>query len=180
LAGVPDGAELPAGLTILRLASGNERLAYAAREVLEIANVNGALEPVEGEAALAGVALIEGEPAELVDCHALFARRCAHSAVSRGLTCRLDGEDDWMRNFLGPVIEAAGYRIVAGDEEADIAFVDRPAAAAAEDEPGAAARRAIRLRDRPEAAGDAGDSIYRYDRAALMSALLRAGEELAA
>ena len=80
-----------------------------------------------------------------------------------------------MRNFLGPIIEAAGYRIVDGDEPADIAFLDSATGA----EPGQDARKAIRLRNEPGSA-DSADSIYRYDRAALMAALLRAGEELAA
>ena len=78
-----------------------------------------------------------------------------------------------MQSFLGPIIEAAGYRIVGGSEPADIAFVESD-----ERRAGPEVRKAIRLSDRP---GDGGeDAIYRYDRAALMSALLRAGEELAA
>ena len=56
-----------------------------------------------------------------------------------------------------------------------IAFVDP---AAGEDAQGDA-RKAIRLRNEPGKAGGT-DSIYRYDRAGLMAALLRAGEELAA
>jgi two-component system chemotaxis sensor kinase CheA len=173
LAGVSEGAELPEHLTVLRLAADGQCIAYAAREVLEIASMTGRLKRIEGQTALAGVTLIEGAPAEVVDCHALFAR---HGATSgKGLTCRLVGDDGWMRNFLAPIVEAAGYRIVSGDEDADVAFVDL---AAGEDQV-AAARKAIRLRAEIEAIGGA-DSIYRYDRAALMSALLRAGEELAA
>ena len=79
-----------------------------------------------------------------------------------------------MRNFLAPIIEAAGYRLVA-EGPADIAFIDGELAEEEECE----ARKAIRLRSAPGSAGGA-DSIYRYDRAALMAALLRAGEELAA
>jgi two-component system chemotaxis sensor kinase CheA len=83
-----------------------------------------------------------------------------------------------MRNFLGPIIEAAGYRVVDGDEPADIAFVDGAADA------DCAARKAIHLRSTPGSggagSGEGVDSIYRYDRAGLMAALLRAGEELAA
>ncbi len=172
LAGVPEGAELPETLTILRLNANGERMAYAAREVLEIASLDGAIERIDGETALAGVTLIEGETAELVDCHALFARHVAPMAGTRGLSCRLEGDDAWMRNFLGPIIEAAGCRIVADGEEADIAFVDGQAAASG------AAKRSIRLCDKPDAS-DA-ESIYRYDRAGLMSALLRAGEDMAA
>ena len=124
---------------------------------------------------MVGVTLVDGETAELVDCHALFAGHATLTATARSLTCRLDGEDGWMKDFLGPIIEAAGYRIVAGDEAADIAFIDPLAGEAAPGE----ARKAIRLRNEPGSAGGA-DSIYRYDRVALMAALLRAGEELAA
>jgi two-component system chemotaxis sensor kinase CheA len=168
LAGVPESVELPEWLTVLRLCDGDRRIAYAAREVLEIATLTGALSRVEGQPSLAGVTLIEGEPAELVDCHALFARRA--SAAASPLSCRLASDDGWMRNFLGPIVEAAGYRIAPDGEPADIAFIG-----AGEDSAGAEARTAIRLSD-----GTEGEGIYRYDRAALMAALLRAGEGLAA
>jgi two-component system chemotaxis sensor kinase CheA len=120
-----------------------------------------------------GVTLVDGETAELIDCHALFAGQVSHTAGAHSLTCRLSGEDGWMRNFLGPIIEAAGYRIVEDDEPADVAFVDGAADAEVD------ARKAIHLRSTPGKGGGA-DSIYRYDRAGLMAALLRAGEELAA
>ena len=51
-----------------------------------------------------------------------------------------------MRNFLGPIIEAAGYQIV-DDGPADIAFVDGEAA----DDEECEARKAIRLRSAPGA-----------------------------
>jgi two-component system chemotaxis sensor kinase CheA len=175
LAGVPEGAELSERLIVLRLGDGGEPIAYAASEVLDIATLSGVLKRVGGKPTVVGVTLVDGETVELVDCHALFAGHSAHAGPAHSLTCRLDGEDGWMKNFLGPIIEAAGYRIVAGDEPADIAFVD-PAAG---DQVQGDARKAIRLRNEPGSAGGA-DSIYRYDRAALMAALLRAGEELAA
>jgi two-component system chemotaxis sensor kinase CheA len=177
LAGVPDGADLPERLTVLRLSDGERRVAYAAIEILEIASFAGTLAPADGRADLAGIALIEGEAFEVIDCHALFARHAGLS-VGAGLSCRLEGDDGWMQNFLGPIVEAAGYRIVAGGEPADIAFV------AGEEQGGASkaacpdVRRAIRLTDRP--GNTAAGGIYRYDRAAVMAALLRAGEELAA
>jgi two-component system chemotaxis sensor kinase CheA len=118
--------------------------------------------------------MVDGETAELVDCHALFASHATQSSGQGSLTCRLSGEDAWMRNFLGPIIEAAGYRIVA-EGPADIAFLNGES----EDDGECEARRAIRLRSAPGSAGGV-DSIYRYDRAGLMAALLRAGEELAA
>jgi two-component system chemotaxis sensor kinase CheA len=170
LAGMAEDGELPTELTVLRLGDGHQRIAYAAREVLEIASLSGALAPIEGQRGLAGVTLIEGETAELIDCHALFAR---YANTSPALSCRLAGDaDGWMRNFLGPIVEAAGYRIVDGDEPADIAFIEAEEGSADDN-----IRKAIRLSDRPDGVHE---GIYRYDRAALMAALLRAGEELAA
>ncbi|HYG67414.1 MAG TPA: chemotaxis protein CheW, partial [Anaeromyxobacteraceae bacterium] len=174
LAGVPAGCTLPERITVLRLGDGDERLAYAAREVLDIAELNGVLKRVNGQAQVVGVTMVDGETAELVDCHALFAGNASQSAGHGALTCRLSGDDAWMRNFLAPIIEAAGYTIVA-EGPADIAFVDGEIVDGSEGE----ARKAIRLRSAP-GTGGAADSIYRYDRAGLMAALLRAGEELAA
>ena len=174
LAGVPEGAEMPEWLTVLRLSDGGEQIAYAAREVLEIASLTGDVARVDGRPGVAGVTLLDGETAEVIDCHALFAQHGQRSPGAGRLTCRLAGDDGWMRNFLGPMIEAAGYRIATGDEPADIVFVDGQA-----DDADSSAARAIRLCDRPGADKEAG-GIYRYDRAGLMAALLRAGEELAA
>ncbi len=174
LAGVTEGCELPPTLTVLRLGDGGERIAYAASEVLDIAVLNGVLKRVNGQTQVVGVTMIDGETAELVDCHALFSSLASQSAGHGALTCRLDGDDAWLRNFLGPIIEAAGYRIVP-EGPADIAFLDGDA----EDDAECEARKAIRLRDGPGSASG-GDGIYRYDRAGLMAALLRAGEELAA
>jgi two-component system, chemotaxis family, sensor kinase CheA len=175
LLGVPEGAELPARLSVMRLGDGTQQIAYASRKVLDIATLSGVLKRVNGQPTVVGVTLVDGETAELIDCHALFAGQAAQAIGIHSLTCRLTGEDGWMRNFLGPIIEAAGYRIVDGDEPADVAFLDPAAEAEAECD----ARKAIRLRNEPGSAGGA-DSVYRYDRAGLMAALLRAGEELAA
>jgi two-component system chemotaxis sensor kinase CheA len=174
LAGISAGSELPERITVLRLGDGGERIAFAAREVLDIATLTGVLKRVNGQTQVVGVTMVDGETAELVDCHALFAGHVSQSAGQGSLTCRLNGEDAWMRNFLGPIIEAAGYKIV-GNGPADIAFVDGEIA----DDEECEARKAIRLRDAPGLSGGP-DSIYRYDRAGLMAALLRAGEELAA
>jgi two-component system chemotaxis sensor kinase CheA len=173
LAGLSGAGDLPERITILLLGDGGERIAYAAREVLDIATLTGCSSEVNGETTIVGVTMIDGETAELVDCHALFAGHVTQSAGHGSLTCRLSGDDAWMRNFLGPLIEASGYRIVAAGP-ADIAFVEGEM----EDDEECEVRKAIRLRSAPGSGGD--DSIYRYDRAGLMAALLRAGEELAA
>ena len=125
LVGVPEGPSCPSGSSCCGSATAASRSPMPRSEVLDIATLSGVLKRVNGQPTVVGVTLVDGETAELVDCHALFASQAAQSAGTRSLTCRLTGEDGWMRNFLGPIIEAAGYRIVDGDEPADIAFVDR-------------------------------------------------------
>ena len=73
--------------------------------------------------------------------------------------------------YIGPQAGNAPGKTLR--QVADIAFVGSD-----ERRDALEVRKAIRLSDRPGGAG--GDGIYRYDRAALMAALLRAGEELAA
>ena len=56
--------------------------------------------------------LIDGEPAELVDAHWLFANFATSSAKpAEQLVCRLPDDDPWMQNMLRPIVEAAGYRV---------------------------------------------------------------------
>ena len=70
---------------------------------------------------ISGVSLINGEPAELVDAHWLFANHVGAAARRREpLVCRLPGDDPWMQNMLRPIVEAAGYRVV-GDEDEEAA-----------------------------------------------------------
>ncbi len=122
---MPEGADLPERITVLRLTDGVDRIAYAAREVLDISMLSNELKRVTGQAGVAGITLIDGETAELVDCHALFAQ---HVVRHRG---RADADlPAWPATKAGcaassaPIIEAAGYRIVEGEAPADIAFVD--------------------------------------------------------
>jgi two-component system chemotaxis sensor kinase CheA len=175
LLGVPEDAELPERLSVMRLGDGTQQIAYAARKVLDIATLSGVLKRVNGQPTVVGVTLVDGETVELVDSHALFASQATQVAGTHSLTCRLAGEDGWMRNFLGPIIEAAGYRIVDEDEPADVGLPRSCRRRGRECD----ARKADPLAQRAGQRRGA-DSIYRYDRAALMAALLRAGEELAA
>jgi two-component system chemotaxis sensor kinase CheA len=73
-----------------------------------------------------------------------------------------------MQNMLRPLIEAAGYRVVddADEEKADVVI-----ASLGEDLPEEGNGKTIWLRSEPEASGKRDQSIYRYDRAALLTAL---------
>ena len=74
--------------------------------------------------------------------------------------------------MLRPIVEAAGYRVVGNesDEQADLVI-------ASQGDEVAEAGRAIFLRSEPDPKGKKDDSIYRYDRAALLMALKSAGVE---
>ena len=116
-----------------------------------------------------GVSLINGEPAELVDAHWLFANHVGAAArTAEQLVCRLPSDDPWMQNMLRPIVEAAGYRVI-GDEDEDNA--DLVIAAQGADIASDAAKQTIWLRTEPDAAGKKDESIYRYDRAGLLMAL---------
>jgi two-component system chemotaxis sensor kinase CheA len=120
---------------------------------------------------ISGVSLINGEPAELVDAHWLFANNVGASArAAAPSVCRLPADDPWMQNMLRPIVEAAGYLVVDEDSEipADLVIASQG------DDIGEAAT-AIFLRSEPEPAGKKDESIYRYDRAGLLMALKSAG-----
>ena len=165
--------DLPTGegkVRLFRLNDGAGELALAFREVIDMAAIEGDIIPADIPGEIAGVTLIDGEPAELVDAHWLFARAAGSKRGAKAeLVCRLPEDDPWMQNMLRPIVEAAGYRVVgAGSSFADlvIASADGPAPAAAE-----GGSRLLLLRSGSAPANDG--SIYRYDRAALIDELKR-------
>src|SRR5437764_4138767 len=158
---------------LFRLNDGAHEIGYAFAEVIDFAAIEHDVIHAELPGEVSGVSLINGEPAELVDAHWLFANHVgAASRATEPMVCRLPGDDPWMQNMLRPIVEAAGYRVV-GDEhagDADLVIVSQGAEIA-----GDAAKHAIWLRSEPEPANKKDDSIYRYDRAGLLMALKSAG-----
>ena len=160
VAGALDGR---AEVAILRLNDGASEIAYAIAEPIEIVTVAAELAPAGG-GLIAGVAMVGGEQVELVDAHALFAGggRCTAERPRCLLSC--DGSGG-MQAFLAPALEGAGYRCATrlrDGEQAAVTLVmaDAPAAPVGGD--------VVQLRR--EVAGGA-DTIYRYDRAALIAAV---------
>ncbi|HEX8841615.1 MAG TPA: chemotaxis protein CheA [Sphingomicrobium sp.] len=154
---------------LFRLNDGAHEMGYAFGEVIDFAAIEHDVIHADQEGEVSGVSLVNGEPAELIDAHWLFANHVSASArPSEPLICRLPSDDPWMQNMLRPIVEAAGYRVVDDDEEveADLVIAAQGASVAEE-----AARRTIWLRTEPEAKNRKDDSIYRYDRAGLLMAL---------
>ena len=157
---------------LFRLNDGNREIGYAFAEVLDFATIDNDVIHAERPGEVSGVSLINGEPAEIVDAHWLFANHVgAASKPAEALVCRLPTDDPWMQNMLRPIVEAAGYRVVGeGDERADLVIAAQGSDVTTND-----AGQTIWLRSDAEAAGKKDDSIYRYDRAGLLMALKSAG-----
>ncbi|MFL6720825.1 MAG: chemotaxis protein CheA [Sphingomonas sp.] len=156
---------------LFRLNDGAHEIGYAFAEVIDFAAIEHDVIHAESPGEINGVSLINGEPAELVDAHWLFANHVGPAARSREpLICRMPGDDPWMQNMLRPIVEAAGYRVVGEDSdgEADLVIASHG------DDVGEGAH-AIILRSESEPSGKKDDSIYRYDRAGLLMALKSAG-----
>jgi len=158
-------------LRLFRLSDGAHEIGYAFKEVIDFATIENEVIHADRPGEISGVSLINGEPAELVDAHWLFAHHVGAAARgSEPLVCRMPSADPWMQNMLRPIVEAAGYLVVGEDAEIP---ADLVIASQGEDLSNVA--NAIVLRSEPEPAGKKDESIYRYDRAGLLMALKTAG-----
>ena len=167
LAGV-NGELPPEKVRLFRLSDGTCEIGYAFREVIDLSAIAHEIIPAEHPGEISAVTLVAGEPAEVVDPHWLFANfLTATERMPLQPVCRIPADDPWMQNMLRPIVEAAGYRVVseADEFEVDLAILSD---ASAEDN---SASRTIRLRAEPDPASEKDETIYRYDRAALLTAL---------
>ena len=168
LAGVENPKALEGKIRVFRLNDGSHELGYAFREVIDLMTIDREVIPAEVAGAVSGVTLIDGEPAELIDAHWLFAEYLGATIRPQAqLVCRLPENDAWMQNMLRPIVEAAGYLVIGERDElaADVTIVSHGKSI----EPDQAGR-ILRLETDPDAANGE-DSIYRYDRAGLLMAL---------
>jgi two-component system chemotaxis sensor kinase CheA len=164
--------ELGDRVRLFRLNDGAHEIAYAFSEVIDFAAIEHDVIHADRPGEISGVTLINGEPAELVDAHWLFANHVGTSTrASEQLVCRLPSDDPWMQNMLRPIVEAAGYRVVGDQDEVEADLV----IASKGEEVAETAASTIWLRAEPEAKNKKDDSIYRYDRAGLLMALKTAG-----
>ncbi|KPP88943.1 chemotaxis protein CheA [Erythrobacter sp. HL-111] len=174
LVGLPDGP-LPADkVRLLRLSDGACELLHAVAEVDDAVELTEPLIPVADDPLIEAVTLVAGRTVTLIDGHDLFARHGEPPEPAARPLARLP-ESEWARTILAPLVVSAGYEIAepnsGGDEVAlTIMFEDVYEVAAALDRP--VAGPVLRLSDQPDRGG--AETIYRYDRAALVDALHRA------
>ncbi len=171
---------VPADLTrlkMLRITDGSTAVGYPIAEVIDIVDTPFEIAPASHDGLACGVALINGEQVEVIDPHWVFCE-VSNLAISQPTSrpvCRIDhGDDDeWARLFLAPMVEAAGYKVVLGEAPQDAAApsVVICSAHAETEVPVEAGTPVIRLRAQTARLRKNDDSIYRYDRHALVSAL---------
>jgi two-component system, chemotaxis family, sensor kinase CheA len=161
-------------LRILRLTDGETELAYGFAEVVDIRTVALELRPASAPGEVAGVALINDLQVEIVDPYWLFAAHGdGRKRKDKPPVCALPAGDPWMDNMLRPLIESLGYRVVAAGEGVAADILIASVDGEAEPSTGMEAGEVLRLRSRPEQGGENDNSIYRYDRVALLDALSR-------
>ena len=164
-----------AGVRLFRLSDGSSELAYAFAEVVDMVELGTELRAADTAGEVEGVTLIGGVQVEVIDPFWLFASVENPIAPSRKPVCVMPDDDPWMNTILRPMIEGAGYRVVAASAAAGEA-VDIVIAGEGGVVPAAKAARILKLRARPERTGAKDDSIYRYDRAGLLAALGEVGK----
>lgn len=166
--------------SVLRLTDGSVELAYAIDDAVDIVMLPELAAPAMEVGPSCGIVLLDGEQVEQVDPLWLFehhARTVAAPSDGKGAvarpTCLLaDGGSGWMRTFLRPMLEQAGYRAVErlrDDERPALVLTQTDAVDPVV--PGADTP-VVRLR---ASLADTGDgSIYRYDREGVLQAVRRA------
>ncbi|MBX9882109.1 MAG: chemotaxis protein CheW [Sphingomonas sp.] len=160
-------------ISVLRMADGVAEIGYPISEALDIIGLTDAVVPAGVPGPISGIVMVDGEPIELLDVHWLFGTVVDTARPKVPPLCLFaGGEARWMENFLRPVLEASGYRVASGAADNEVPAV----VLAMEGEEIAARAPVVRLRTQVAPAGRA-DSIYRYDRAALLAAVAaRSGE----
>jgi len=165
--------EIPPGratVKILRLSDGVSEIGYAVDDIIDVVDLPVECMPSPIPGRVAGVTMVDGMPVEIIDAHWLFGEDLqAPPALAERPLCLLDGEDRWTRDILRPLVEAAGYRVAFHGEgaaaDATVIVSSRAAAIVGEAAP------VLRLRREPAAEGPQDDSVYRYDRVALLDRL---------
>ncbi|WP_066551144.1 MULTISPECIES: chemotaxis protein CheA [unclassified Sphingomonas] len=164
----PPGEEV----LVLRLRDEASELGYAVAETGDIVTLAGDIAPPAAPGMVAGVALVDNDPVELLDPHWLFTHHGAEAIEGDRAPICLIGADPsgWIGTFLRPMLEGYGYRVTQrlGPEEqpAIVLTLDAPPPDIVAPAP------VVRLTS-DRGAAETGQ-IYRYDRAALIDALQRA------
>jgi two-component system chemotaxis sensor kinase CheA len=158
-------------LSVLRLRDGAAEIGYAIAEALDIVTLPEKIAPSREVGPIAGVVSLEGEQVELLDLYWLFAMHGATRSDEKPPVCLIEGADTaWMKTFLKPVLEGAGYRVATklkADETAAVILTMNSDTTVAK----TGGAPVVRLRHDATASDARESSVYRYDRDGLLAAL---------
>ncbi|WP_040370896.1 chemotaxis protein CheA [Blastomonas sp. AAP53] len=161
---------------LLHLTDGRMQLMYSVDDVIDIVRLPAKVEPAPRPGLVGGIALLGDLQLEVLDVHWIFSSQGGAPSESERPACRLIGQDDpWTRNILAPLVAAAGYRPILTSADADDDGVDAVISIIVGDAapaPVALRGQIIRLSDSISSTGQDCDTIYRYDRAALLGRLI--------
>lgn len=177
-----DPALQPAGtthVTCLRIRDDRRQLCYPIRSVADIERVPVELAMAARHDIVAGLALVDGRQIEVIDSLALLALAGEEDMTVGGKALRCiiaDREDAWNHEILAPLLTAAGYEIEWGDGRDagadDVVVITTPDGGDSDQETSAPV---VRLRAGSSPAGPDDQSIYRYDRDAVLGAIAALG-----
>ena len=162
-------------IRVLLLGDGENEIAYAISEVIDIHDLSPEMVPAAEPGPVAGVMLVDGIQVELIDCFWLFGQAGTLVGPGERPLCLLDKSDPWMRDVLRPIVEQAGYRVAYDGEGGEaVPAVTILSAERAPEHPPAPGARVVRLRATADETLSSAGSIYRYDRHGLIAALAAA------
>lgn len=156
---------------LLRLSGGSQSKYLAVADVLDICTIEGVPHPSNNPDRDEGIIHALGEPVELVNIFQYFENDVVlPSAASEGVLCFIASNQagHWERGILAPLLQASGYRVSfeeADRKNADIVIDAEGHVDTSQDQ------RTVKLRGNLFPEDNITNSIYRYDRAALMAAI---------
>ncbi len=151
---------------LVHLCDGDRMLGYAIDTALDIVSLPSPVAPAAAEGPVAGVVVLDGEQVEVLDPFWLFEDEFPARNARPALCLLQPDASGWMRGFLQPTLEAAGYRVVAALEPGEVADVTL----ALEEGPAILAPAPLVTLCRDQGTTGAG-RVYRYDRAGVLAAV---------
>ncbi|RYD54611.1 MAG: chemotaxis protein CheA [Sphingomonadales bacterium] len=158
-------------LNVLRLKDDANEVCYVIEEAIDIIALPEDVTPAREPGPVSGVVLLDGEQVELLDMLWVFDTHADRDGMGDEArpVCLIQGDEGgWMASFVRPLLETSGYRVAfelaPGETASVILSSDEASPVSAQVGP------VVRLRRR-RAASPGDDSVYRYDRAGMLSAL---------
>lgn len=158
---------------LLRLSDGTSAVFLAVADVIDIFAIDAEVAPSLNPETYEGIVHVDGRPIELLSSYGFFELKSgevrAHASQRPLCFISANEKDGWEHRVLAPLLRASGYDVTFDEHQRPSASVVLSLDAGADNLVGDS--RLVKLRDSLRSSEDRQDSIYRYDRAALLSAV---------